>query len=80
MNEDQRSLGSARAATARSARSTGRKLRTAHLSAKHLQLVTEHQDLDVLGAFASRSCERASQRAGDEGEDEQHPRMLRRLV
>ena len=52
------------------------KLRTAHLSAEHLQLVTEHEDLDVLGAFASPSCERASQRAGDEGEDEEHLRML----
>ena len=53
------------------------KPRTADLSAKHLQLVAEHQDLDVLGAVIRRACDKASHRAGDQGEEEQHPRMLR---
>ncbi len=53
------------------------KLRTADLSAKHVQLVAEYQDLDVLGAVIRRACEKASHRAGDQGEEEQHPRMLR---
>ena len=53
------------------------KPRTADLSAKHLQLVTEYKDLDVLGALVPRACQEATQRAGDTGEEEQHPRMLR---
>ncbi len=53
------------------------KPRTADLSAKRLQLVTEYKDLDVLGALVPRACQEASQRAGDTGEEEQHPRMLR---
>jgi hypothetical protein len=52
-------------------------LGAADLSAKHLQLVAEHQYLDVLGAVVSRPCEKASHRAGNQGEEEQHPRMLR---
>ena len=51
--------------------------RTADLSAKHLQLVTKYKDLDVLGAVIRRACDNVSHRAGNQGEEKQHPRMLR---
>jgi hypothetical protein len=52
-------------------------MRTAGLSAEHPQLVAERQDLDVLGAVIRRACDKAGDRAGDQGEEEQHPRVLR---
>ena len=42
------------------------KPRVADLSAKHLQLVAEHRDLNILGAVIRRACDKAS-----------HPRAIK---
>jgi hypothetical protein len=38
--------------------------------------VTKYKDLDVLGAVIRRACQEASRRAGNQGEEKEHPRML----